>query len=223
LKISCINPACHREIPEEEFKLFLTDPALKLKYEKFRQDKLLMLNPNVRFCPRPNCDGYMIGSKTKKKLTCPKCQTNICFNCSQPWHGYFVSCNANVDLGYSRWAINKSVQKCPKCRIAIEKDEGCNHMTCQYCKHQFCWICRGTYSYGHYSTFNIFGCPGAQYATCVRCPACFPRWLNRLLIILFLILVVIPLAIVGGVIVAACACVALPIYLLWHCIEKCRS
>jgi ariadne-1 len=32
-------------------------------------------------------------------------------------------------------------QDCPKCRVCIEKNGGCSHMTCNRCKHEFCWVC----------------------------------------------------------------------------------
>lgn len=37
--------------------------------------------------------------------------------------------------------INRNTKKCPGCKVNIEKNEGCNHMTCRQCKHEFCWIC----------------------------------------------------------------------------------
>ena len=30
----------------------------------------------------------------------------------------------------------------------IEKDGGCNHMTCSLCQHNFCWLCRGKWNGG---------------------------------------------------------------------------
>jgi len=208
LKVSCIDPDCERLIEPDEILTFLTDPDLKAKFLKFREEKLAMLTPNLRFCCKPDCPGKMTGSRIQRKLTCPVCSTQICFNCSQPWHGYFVGCNQNVDIGFSKWALNKDVQKCPKCRMGIEKDDGCNHMTCSSCKYEFCWICKGPYTDSHFEFWNIFGCPGAQYTPrFCRCPSCFPRWMNRIIIIMCFMGIVVPLCVVAGTLWVVLLCV----------------
>ncbi|MPC32186.1 E3 ubiquitin-protein ligase arih1 [Portunus trituberculatus] len=41
--------------------------------------------------------------------------------------------------------LNMPSAECPKCKVTIEKDGGCNHMVCknQSCKADFCWVCLG--------------------------------------------------------------------------------
>jgi len=42
----------------------------------------------------------------------------------------------------ANWIL-ANTRKCPACNARIEKNQGCNHMTCRMCKHDFCWICMG--------------------------------------------------------------------------------
>lgn len=56
-----------------------------------------------------------------------------------------------------RWLASNS-KACPGCGAAIEKQSGCNKMTCYKCKCYFCWLCMHSLSlanpYSHYNTFN---------------------------------------------------------------------
>jgi ariadne-1 len=42
----------------------------------------------------------------------------------------------------ANWIL-ANTRKCPACTARIEKNQGCNHMTCRQCKHEFCWVCMG--------------------------------------------------------------------------------
>ncbi|KAK1806693.1 hypothetical protein P4O66_005197, partial [Electrophorus voltai] len=33
------------------------------------------------------------------------------------------------------------IKQCPKCRVYIERNQGCAQMLCKSCKHTFCWYC----------------------------------------------------------------------------------
>ena len=44
------------------------------------------------------------------------------------------------DKGTSNWlALN--TKECPRCETPIEKNGGCNHMTCSKCNWHWCWVC----------------------------------------------------------------------------------
>ncbi|KAJ3206632.1 hypothetical protein HDU82_004401 [Entophlyctis luteolus] len=53
------------------------------------------------------------------------------------------------DLVYEKYRA-QLINACPKCQTIIEKNGGCNHMTCRKCSHHFCWVCMGDFkNYSH--------------------------------------------------------------------------
>ncbi|TFK22213.1 RING-5 domain-containing protein [Coprinopsis marcescibilis] len=49
------------------------------------------------------------------------------------------------DSETANW-IKSNTKECTNCQSTIEKNGGCNHMTCKKCKHEFCWVCMGPWS-----------------------------------------------------------------------------
>ena len=82
-------------------------------------------------------------------IICPNCNNNFCVECDKPAH-WPASCeDAEWFIKESEKLLNGTketanyvarVKKCPQCRLPMEKNEGCQHMTCR-CSHQFCWEC----------------------------------------------------------------------------------
>ena len=92
------------------------------------------------------------------KLNCPKCSTAICFKCRDEWHGLFTNCERNMLRKF-----DGKVKFCPLCKVKTMKNDGCNHMTCYYCKYNWCWVCNGEGSSGHWSPINPYGCGAGQF------------------------------------------------------------
>lgn len=53
---------------------------------------------------------------------------------------FFINATNLNDAYVNNWICSKT-RKCPNCLKDIEKNGGCNHMTCKLCSHQFCWLC----------------------------------------------------------------------------------
>lgn len=49
----------------------------------------------------------------------------------------FFSCSSF----YKNEEDDAPIKRCPKCKVYIERDEGCAQMMCKNCKHAFCWYC----------------------------------------------------------------------------------
>jgi len=197
------NFPCDREIEEEEILSFCDD-EMKTKFLKFKESRLIQLNDKARFCPKPGCCGWALGSKWNPKLTCKECGYNYCWKCTGDWHGYISRCVPKHDGLFVLFTLGKDIQSCPKCKVRIWKNDGCNHMTCQFCRYEFCWLCRGRYTENHYEVWNFLGCPGAMYFSWLRCPGWCPSYVNRFFIILFCFGVLLPLALGLASVMLAC-------------------
>ena len=79
---------------------------------------------------------------------------------------FFQDIFANVQQLFRRVSLDS--KRCPKCRYIIEKDGGCNHMTCRKCSFEFHWCCGQNYSHEHYTlmcNFIRFVLPTVAIAT----------------------------------------------------------
>jgi len=74
----------------------------------------------------------------------------FCFGCAIDGDHRPVICNVakmwlkkcRDDSETANW-IKSNTKECSKCQSTIEKNGGCNHMTCKKCKHESCWVCMG--------------------------------------------------------------------------------
>ncbi|XP_056150152.1 probable E3 ubiquitin-protein ligase RNF217 [Lampris incognitus] len=105
----------------------------------------------------------------KYKIQCSKCQFVWCFKCHAPWHnGLKCRDYRRGDKLLRNWASviehgQRNAQKCPQCKIHIQRTEGCDHMTCTQCNTNFCYRCGERYRHlrffgDHTSNLSVFGC-----------------------------------------------------------------
>lgn len=146
----CSIPFSHAAI--KQILLQNNDINLYERFAKFDLDRRLEQLPEFIWCAHGCGSGQLNeGGSMNKTVQCIKCHKLTCFIHRCPWHDG-MTCDeydlprADGELhACERW-IDGHTKTCPKCHAHIEKNEGCDHMTCLKCKHEFCWICLAPYS-----------------------------------------------------------------------------
>eukprot|EP01107_Rhizomastix_libera_P014561 TRINITY_DN471_c0_g2_i2.p1 TRINITY_DN471_c0_g2~~TRINITY_DN471_c0_g2_i2.p1 ORF type:complete len:377 (+),score=95.05 TRINITY_DN471_c0_g2_i2:409-1539(+) len=163
----CCAANCKHIFGYEELRLILgqRDPAELEKYEKFLLRKAIEKIPGSICCPKRGCDNMMIVEPGMTMARCPTCKFAFCVNCKEGWHDDFTCQqyqqwkveNSQSEKRFQEWK-NLHTKQCPHCHVPIEKNQGCNHMTCRSCHHEFCWLCLGDYDHGNHFK-RKGGCP----------------------------------------------------------------
>lgn len=132
------------------------------RYQDFGTEEYLREMGGV-FCPKARCGNGMIPEyKGQRRIKCSECQFEFCAECQGQYHtgsctttpeaqqapqggdlnrfNQYVD-RARWDLAANERYVRKISKACPSCKAAIQKTEGCNHMTCFVCKFEFCWLC----------------------------------------------------------------------------------
>lgn len=156
----------------------LVAPELFAAYEERTLHSSLAGMDDVVFCPLAHCQSPVLldrgaEGELEQLGRCAQCAFAFCILCQRSWHGSGPCSDfkakwdaAGADERAALEArfgsrviadmqsiamIASTTQTCPCCRASIEKNGGCNHMTCGKCQHQWCWLCRGRYTPTHFA------------------------------------------------------------------------
>lgn len=163
LQLKCMQHDCKmRLLPDICSQLSFGD--LYSKYQKYLIRDYLQYQSSVKPCLNSCCSQFMIrddlisylnhittikhckNTVKEQFVECP-CKKRICFRCSKEDH-YPITCEMlerweELDKSDGRtmdWLLSNT-KRCPKCKMSIEKNQGCRHMKCKSCTHSFCWDC----------------------------------------------------------------------------------
>ncbi|EAN84316.1 putative E3 ubiquitin-protein ligase [Trypanosoma cruzi] len=159
----CPIRGCHSLVGLNLFKELLPARDYGQVQRRFLNDYFIS-NRHMCCCPNEaTCEGVICVKAIREsglEVQCHVCKLKFCFNCLRAPHA-----PATCDM-MQRWermlqenepslALIKEMTKgCPNCAVRVEKNMGCNHMTCVRCHHEYCWVCLGPWSEhnaGYYS------------------------------------------------------------------------
>ena len=167
---TCPQHKCTELFTEDE--VAIAAPDLLAKYQGYQLRNFVEMNGKSRWCPGAGCDRIAAIQSTNGNLsdaetvlvTCNKCTTCFCLKCGNEPHSP-LSCATLVtwndkcknESETANWIL-ANTKPCPNCRARIEKNQGCNHMTCQHCNYHFCWICSGDWKEHGANTGGYYNC-----------------------------------------------------------------
>ena len=129
---------------------------LRKLLEKNNTKEIILSNPDLMFCPIVNCDGFSRKNNEQEYNICNKGH-KFCPKCGELWHEK-SKCKEEqeADKLFQEFSERYKLKNCPLCHIATIKRGGCNHINCQYCGKDWCWLCSQLFdsTEEHYGNIN---------------------------------------------------------------------
>ncbi|KAG4078504.1 hypothetical protein HA402_009216 [Bradysia odoriphaga] len=144
--IRCPHSSCKMLIDDDTVLNLISENA-RQRWEILIAHTFVKSHPLMRYCRSEDCE-YAVKVKVLEpsQVIC-KCGYESCLKCGEMWHDS-VTCDLLKkwieiqleDVESAKW-MKEHAKRCPNCKINIEKNGGCNHMSCRSCRHEFCWVC----------------------------------------------------------------------------------
>ena len=164
----CPLSGCNLYLTRTIFKRCISQTKMKIIFAKSVVRNFTLTNKDIKLCPNPKCNvSIRVHGNLAKEIKC-QCDNIFCFSCLEESH---IPCDCEMakqwveftkDKGSGEdfvW-IKENTKKCPKCQLPIEKNQGCNHMTCRRgvggCGYEFCWICMESWNEHKITSINSY-------------------------------------------------------------------
>uniref|UniRef100_A0A7S3P536 RBR-type E3 ubiquitin transferase n=1 Tax=Amphora coffeiformis TaxID=265554 RepID=A0A7S3P536_9STRA len=142
--LKCPRHQCPERLTRADLEVLA--PNFLEKWNNAAIKEFVLKSSDHSFCPGADCTVVAnIASDVTKNYpaSCGLCGTSFCFQCGKSPHR-----PATCDIIKRYEAIMQEfselehiMKECPACFVRIQKNGGCNHMTCTHCGHEFCWVC----------------------------------------------------------------------------------
>lgn len=150
-KLQC--PGCENHLDLALIINYASNANMIDLFLKNTVEKVIFVLSNYKWCPSQLCGKILqvdLNSNPYGTVSCV-CGFKMCLRCNNQPHfpakcsqlaSYYKELHANndftspVDENYI--GVGK---RCPNCQYFMEKNGGCNHMSCTMCRKEFCWFC----------------------------------------------------------------------------------
>ncbi|GER50401.1 RING/U-box superfamily protein [Striga asiatica] len=156
-RIKCMAHKCNAICDEAIVRKLVSveHPDLAEKFERFLLESYIEDNRMVKWCPSvPHCgNAIRVENEEMCEVEC-SCGLQFCFSCLSEAHS---PCSCSMWQLWAKKCRDESetvnwmtvhTKPCPKCHKPVEKNGGCNLVSC-ICGQAFCWLCGGATGRGH--------------------------------------------------------------------------
>jgi len=149
--IKCPMDNCKSEIANEDLMENIEKDIIDKYFEFTLKNYVDIHGDEMSWCPTADCSYAFIYDKDISVFNCPRCNKSYCLNCRVPEHKGMTckeyQINSRMDKNdqmFFDFVRGHKFKQCTQCQYWVEKNEGCDHMTCR-CGYQFCYKCGGKY------------------------------------------------------------------------------
>ncbi|KAL2512207.1 putative E3 ubiquitin-protein ligase ARI1 [Abeliophyllum distichum] len=156
-RIRCMAYKCNAICDEAVVRKLVSKkhPDLAEKFDRFLLESYIEDNKMVKWCPSvPHCGNALrVENDEFCEVEC-SCGSQFCFSCLSEahspcsclmWKLWTKKCRDESET--VNW-ITVHTKPCPKCHKPVEKNGGCNLVSC-ICGQAFCWLCGGATGRDH--------------------------------------------------------------------------
>ncbi|KAK1276962.1 putative E3 ubiquitin-protein ligase ARI2 [Acorus gramineus] len=150
-RVRCMAHKCNAICDEDVVRKLVgrKHPDIADRFERFLLESYIEDNKKVKWCPSvPHCgNAIRVDGDAYCEVECT-CGKQFCFNCSleahspcscRMWDLWVKKCEDESET--VNW-MSANTKPCPKCHKPVEKNGGCNLVSC-LCGQPFCWLCGG--------------------------------------------------------------------------------
>ncbi|KAL9658444.1 hypothetical protein ABK040_005988 [Willaertia magna] len=131
-------PSCESELCISDISEIINDENLLEEKSTIALNRFILSNKDkFRFCHK--C-GQICEIIEDNRFDCPVCKKNYCVLCEKSHSGNRKCGEDEENERLFSEFLKNNTKPCPKCDNPIEKNSGCNHITCK-CGAHFCWEC----------------------------------------------------------------------------------
>ncbi|XP_041375392.1 ranBP-type and C3HC4-type zinc finger-containing protein 1-like [Gigantopelta aegis] len=148
--------SCATMLQDREIRALVPD-EMYARYLQRSLDLAESQEENSYHCKSADCPGWCIYEDMVNFFKCPICSKENCLTCKAIHEG--MNCKqyqedlrirAHNDVAakqthdmLERMLTEGNAMHCPKCKVIVQKKDGCDWIKCSICKTEICWVTKG--------------------------------------------------------------------------------